>query len=255
MSVLEVSCGPDFLCIGAQKAGTTWLYKKLGAHPQVVFPGPKEVHFWDEFYARGLDWYRSLYEHVGACKAGDITPAYAILPKSKIRQIYELNSAVPIVFIMRNPLERAWSLALMNLKQLESCTFEGQSLRPDHMADDFFRWQMQLKGSRRRSDYYSCLSNWFEVFPRDQFLIMDYADLSERPRVLLEEVSNHIGVSETFWGEQEDGFFNEKVFSGGGYPLRRSLRSFAVDLYRDEIDRLSELLGKDYSGWYRAYMD
>lgn len=40
----------DFLGIGAQKAGTTWLYEKLRLHPDIAFPAGKEVHFWDQKY-------------------------------------------------------------------------------------------------------------------------------------------------------------------------------------------------------------
>ena len=44
--------GPDFICIGAQKAGTSWLYYTLKEHPDIEFPGEKEVHFWDMHYER-----------------------------------------------------------------------------------------------------------------------------------------------------------------------------------------------------------
>ena len=38
-------CGPDFLCVGAQKAGTSWLYKQLSGHPDFWMPPWKELHY------------------------------------------------------------------------------------------------------------------------------------------------------------------------------------------------------------------
>ncbi|WP_237063449.1 sulfotransferase domain-containing protein [Microbulbifer zhoushanensis] len=246
--------GPDFLCIGAQKAGTTWLYEKLSAHPKVNFPGRKEVHFWDLHYDKGTDWYSDLYAGLPGPARGDITPAYAILPRRMIRRVRGFSGELPIIFIMRNPIERAWSLALMNLRMLQETRFEGQAIQPEHLSDEFFRWQLNLKGNRARSNYSACLRNWFEFFPRDNFLLLDYQELLERPRNALDTVSRHIGVDPSAWDDFPPGFFTERVFAGEQHPLRESLLEFAANLYRDEIDQLSKLLGQDYSGWYRQFV-
>ena len=70
----------DFLGIGAQKAGTTWIYQHLSRHPQICFPAGKEIHFWDHYRNNGVDWWTSLFadDHPGR-KQGEITPAYATL--------------------------------------------------------------------------------------------------------------------------------------------------------------------------------
>ena len=47
----------DFLGIGAQKAGTTWIFENLQRHPDVQFPGGKEIHFWDAQRHRGVQWW------------------------------------------------------------------------------------------------------------------------------------------------------------------------------------------------------
>lgn len=247
--------GPDFLCIGAQKAGTTWLYEKLRTHPQVAFPGRKEVHFWDLFYDRGVDWYKQLYAQFTGKVAGDITPAYAILPRRRIQKVCEFNARIPIIFIMRNPIERAWSLALMNLRQLQKVHFEGENIHPEHLTDEFFRWQMNLKGSRARSNYYACLRNWFEFFSKEQFLLLEYETLLKDPKAVLVAVSRHIGIDPLYWENMPSESFSERIFAGEKHSVRESLRGFAVRMYREQIDKLSELLGKDYSYWYKKYLD
>src|SRR2546422_921311 len=52
---------PDFVIIGAKRSGTTSLTRYLGAHPDVFMARPKEPHFFDLHYDRGLDWYRGLF--------------------------------------------------------------------------------------------------------------------------------------------------------------------------------------------------
>ncbi|RYJ02932.1 MAG: sulfotransferase, partial [Actinomycetales bacterium] len=54
---------PTFLCIGAQKCGTTWLASAVAQHPEVGTGRKKELHFFDQraAYERGLDWYESQF--------------------------------------------------------------------------------------------------------------------------------------------------------------------------------------------------
>ena len=68
---------PDFLIIGAQKAGTTALYSYLRRHPQITGPSWKEVSFFDRHYGRGVAWYRGHFplrpdgRRVGEASPGD----------------------------------------------------------------------------------------------------------------------------------------------------------------------------------------
>jgi hypothetical protein len=70
---------PTFLCIGAQKCGTTWLATAVSQHPEVGTGRKKELHFFDqrEAYARGLDWYESQFRTGPETRAvGEFTPNY-----------------------------------------------------------------------------------------------------------------------------------------------------------------------------------
>ena len=85
----------DFLGIGAQKGGTTWLYHQLARHPQVAFPRGKEVHYWDAASAPNADEWAAMLEPPSRrsrsgrpIKTGEITPAYATLPVEKIKAIH-----------------------------------------------------------------------------------------------------------------------------------------------------------------------
>src|SRR5947209_1159841 len=110
---------PDFLIIGAQKAGTTSLYRYLAAHPDIVASTRKEVHFFDINFWRGEWWYRSLFPLRRRLQrrpplrnrpaiTGEASPYYLFHPFAPERAAQLLPDAKLIV-LLRDPVERAWS--------------------------------------------------------------------------------------------------------------------------------------------------
>lgn len=227
----------DFLGIGAQKAGTTWLFAMLSRHPQVRFPAGKEAHFWDYYLDRGLDWYRGLFEppaQPGVCQ-GDITPAYAILERDVIEQVARAFPRVRLIYIIRNPVDRAWSSALMALQRAE--------MSIDEASDQWFCDHFRSRGSSRRGDYETCIRNWVSVYGSEPLLMLRYESIAREPRALLQRVAAHIGVDEACFAMLSDEELAARVFSGTGQPLRPSLRSVLEEMYRDKVRSLSNYLG------------
>lgn len=142
------------LGVGAQKAGTTWLYRALSASPKVNFGSQKEYHIWDALYsdlfadlrlsrekqaARNKEhfgylmqtqpgYYASYFNRIlnsGAELTGDITPAYSILTEEDFRRVRKqldaIDARLSIVFLMRDPFERCWS-AIRMMKLAENIT-------------------------------------------------------------------------------------------------------------------------------------
>src|SRR5690606_11946368 len=70
---------PDFICIGAQKSGTTWLYENLKLHPDIFMPDKKELHYFNLNYHTSLAYYNSYFEKDSNRIKGEITPAYSTL--------------------------------------------------------------------------------------------------------------------------------------------------------------------------------
>jgi hypothetical protein len=132
---LSIGLRTTLFCVGAQKAGTTWLYDVLGRHPEVGFPRMKELHFWSDLYtggrwrqrflrrARRPPWLARRLEvetdadyvaYLAECAddrpvSGDLSPDYALLPSEGFRR---MEAAVPdarFLFVMRDPVERYWS--------------------------------------------------------------------------------------------------------------------------------------------------
>jgi hypothetical protein len=103
---------PDFLIVGAQKAGTTTLYSILRQHSQIYMHPKKELHFFDREskYAAGINYYASFFSDTGNAKAiGEATPAYLFLPEIPGRIAETLGKEVKIIIILRNPVARAFS--------------------------------------------------------------------------------------------------------------------------------------------------
>lgn len=232
---------PDFLGVGAQKAGTTWLHAQLARHPGVFMAEPKELHFWDQHRSRGLDWYAAHFAAAAGRKAGEITPAYAISPLETVREIHDFAPDARILYLLRDPCERAWSGACMGLRRAE--------MRLEEASDQWFLDHFRSKGSLQRGDYAACLSVWRAVYPADQILTLFFDDVKARPRALLAQVAAHLGLDPAGFEAISDETLAERVYAGDGAPIRPSLRAAAKDLYAPKLAALRALIGPLPEAW------
>jgi hypothetical protein len=232
----------DFLGIGAQKAGTTWLFHHLGRHPGVRFPAGKEVHFWDRRGERSVEWWLSLFAGAGdGLRRGEITPAYALLERDRIAEIARVCPDVRLFYSLRNPIERAWSSALMALARAELCEAEA--------SDQWFLDHFHSRGSRARGDYAACLERWWSVFGRAPLQLILFDDIRARPREVLCRLARHLDIDAGFFAALPEPELAAGVFPGPGLPLRPSLVGPLRALYCEPIDALSRLIERDLSHW------
>jgi hypothetical protein len=180
---------PDFLGIGAPKAGTTWLYQNLAAHPAIYFPRYKEQHYFDRYYDTSLLFYSCRYWRGRGQVKGDITPAYSILPVERIRFIHTIRPDARLIYILRNPIERTWSEAMHNLLR------KSNKRRADEVPRDEILATLNSDAVVTRSDYPTNLDHWLAVFPADQLYITFFERIRIEPQALLHDVFDHIGVT------------------------------------------------------------
>jgi len=229
----------QFLGIGAQKAGTTWLYQNLRRHPGLAFPGGKEMHFWDrEHGANDIDRYLATFHAPEICE-GEITPAYAILPRHVVAEVARRAPELRIFYALRNPVERAWSSALMALERAEMHWGEA--------SDAWFMDHFRSQGSLARGDYAQCLQCWLQHFPREQMLVLFYEEILSAPLEVLARVCAHIGVEPPT--QQMAQQCRQRVFAGSGHPLPAHLREALQTLYEPRIQELEALLGIEIPAW------
>lgn len=201
---------PDFLLIGAPKAGTTALHVALSAHPSLFLSAEKEPKFFltdgppprgggpgdDETYRRYV-WDRGAYEQLFAAAppgtlAGESTTLYLRDPDAH-RRIRALLPQVKLVAVLRDPVDRAHSnwthLRSAGLEPeadfLRACALEQQ--RADAGWGPFWRYV----GLGR---YGEQLTSLYRHFAREQVLVLLYRDVRERPVVTLDRICAHLGV-------------------------------------------------------------
>jgi hypothetical protein len=231
----------SFLGIGAQKAGTTWLYEQLKHHPQLAFPLRKEAHFWNRPHdAAAVANYLGRFAAVNAV-AGEITPAYGILPIETIQEIHHHAPHLRLIYLIRNPIERAWSSALMALQRAE--------MTIDEASDGWFMDHFHSAGSRQRGDYQTCLQHWCGVFPNEQLLVLRFEQIVTEPEALLNRCFQHLGVTGLEPERLREHGCRERVFAGPGYALRPNLKLGLRTLYQDQIEKLARYLDIDLSTW------
>lgn len=230
-----------FVGIGAQKAGTTWLYEMLRQHPDISFPAGKEVHFWDKHRHRGLSWYTQLFDVPDGCVHGEITPAYSALPRAVIAQVASALPDLRMILVMRNPIERAWSAARMVLHR------EGRA--PSEISDEWFVAQFRHPDSLARGDYETCIRNWRSAFPDGQLLVLTFDQLAEDPAGLVVRCLEHLGVEPSHVSTMHG--LGARVHAGADEPLRPSLQATLRALYSSRIRSLEHYLRTDFSAWMK----
>ena len=253
---------PDFLGVGAQKAGTTWLWENLRRHPEIFVPDKKELHYFDNKFDQSLRYYTRRFEEARGRIKGEITPAYGILPRERIGFIRAIMPRLRLIFLMRDPVERAWSQAVMDL-----VVRSGRAL--DEVPESELLAFLESERSVNRGLYCGMLDNWLSSFPSEQIYVGFFEDIRERPRELMSEVFAHLGVScDVDWGsfplqrvilpsvEPRGAAAQDRPIGaapgnarGAPVPCPDSVRERLGQLYAEELARLSERYGKRVAHW------
>jgi len=232
---------PHFLGIGVQKAGTSWLWKMLTFHPRLHLPGPKEQHYFDrEIETVPLEAYAARFKTDDARVAGEITPAYAVLPEARVALIRRVMPEVRLFILLRNPVDRAWSQALMNLVTQPDRRYE------DVAPAEFFA-HFDSAHATARGSYLRAIDLWEKHFSKEQFLVDFYEQISVAPRALLGRVMRHVGVEPP--GDWS-GYPVEKVFfKGMDVVMPDVYRDHLRHKFRDDIERLYDRYGEPVDAW------
>ena len=183
---------PDFMILGAMRCGTTSLYDYLVQHPRVCPALTKELHFFTEHYSRGLRWYLAQFPPVGSrgLLTGEASADYidSTLAADRILRHFPRTR---FIVLLRDPVERTISHFQMYRRLgLESGEIEATLLDAVDAADS---------GSSpgeyvQRSIYVRSLRQWFERFPRDQFLVLPSERLFTSPALAMEQVFGFLGL-------------------------------------------------------------
>jgi hypothetical protein len=195
---------PNFLILGAQKAGTTALYAYLRWHPQVTGPSFKEVSFFDRHYARGERWYRAHFPARRRAAIGEASPSYLFHPLAPERVAALLPDA-RLIALLRNPVHRAFShyqheLALGRepLSFEDALGAEDERLRGEveRLSSDpaYFSHAWWNYTYLARGRYAEQLERWYGAFPRERLLVLFTEELAQDPGGTYRSVLEFLGL-------------------------------------------------------------
>lgn len=202
---------PDFIIIGAQKAGTTSLYRYLTLHPRVVEAHVKEVHYFDLNLARGPRWYLSNFPYRSTLGhgpdrrlTGEASPYYLFHPRCAARIRDALPEAALIV-LLRDPAARALSHYNHNLRNKRETRSFAQALEEeDALLDGELRrmqadpayesYALQHYSYKARGRYAEQLERYFDAFGRERVLVLRSEDLFADPQHVFELTLAHLGL-------------------------------------------------------------
>ncbi|MBJ2153571.1 sulfotransferase [Paracoccus sp. IB05] len=261
---------PGIICIGAQKAGTSWLHENLALHPRVWVPPFKELHFFDfkfvddskkwarwhvrsnvkkllargnltadqEVHLRSLieepilngTWYKRVFGEMPAGRVGlDVTPEYSTLPAEGISFMKKYLPDPHIIYIIRDPVERAISQAKMNMKR------KGLPLH------DTESWLEAVRAPviTARGNYEGYVPLWDASGMRISY--MAFGDISARPQEFLRDVEQFCGLEV---GDYPDA--HRPVFQTGPGNIPDSVRALLEERLASQREFLAQRFGAEF---------
>jgi hypothetical protein len=252
---------PDFIIIGAQKAGTSSLFFYLSQHPQLVPSWTKEVHFFDgglnprrDNFAKGEAWYRAhfpLRKNISAeQRTFEASPIYIFNPLAPER-ISDLVPDVKMIALLRNPTDRAISQYFQEKRKNreplgidEALKQEEKRLEPvikdrDYKNDIFIRHSYKTRGL-----YKEQLERCLNYFPRQQILIINSEEFFTDPNNTLRHVFEFVGVDPGFTVKN----LTPRNVSRNKNPVASEVYDYLNSYFLPHNQALYELVGRNY-GW------
>lgn len=266
---------PHFVIIGAVKGATTWIAHQLRCHPNLWLP-KTEPHYFSSEYARGGDWYASLFDQAPPDRMlGEKSADYLAHPDAADRLFHTLPAARLIVQL-RDPVQRAYS---------DYCML----YRRGTVGSDPRKYLQGQRGIHQRfltsGLYAQHLSRFLKLFSREQLHVLLYEDIAHSAERVVTEICDHVGVPVHIAPDELDGRHNDSsapllpltlrhllrpmrpmldplrsnpifaqvrasLASPVRYPpLEGELRMMLRAYYRDDVLRLQDILQRDLGTW------
>lgn len=182
-----------FIVIGSMKSGTTSLYQHMLAHPDVAMSRMKETDYFVEGanWPLGQDWYEKQFAS-GAQITGEVSPNYT---KHDIfhgvpERIAAFAPQTKLIFLARDPVDRFIS------HYRHSLLMGHADVQPADLMES-----RNGKHMLETSRYAAQCETFLKVFPRDQLLILDFAELRDSPQETVNKVTAFLDIAPLTIGE------------------------------------------------------
>lgn len=197
---------PNFLIVGGQRCGSTWLDSALRGHPEIFLPSRKQSYFFDLNYHQGIDWYLERFAEAQSLhKAiGEVATGYCLL--HAVPRVARHLPDAKLVMSVRNPVDRAHSYYQSRAVVRGWSSFaEALAAEPEILE---------------RGRYIEQIEALLSAYPRDSLLVVNYERLSLDGHAFLRQIFGFIGVATSHRSPQVGKVVQTAAFPG----LRRTLR-------------------------------
>ena len=265
---------PDFLCVGAHKSGTTWLYQQLDSHPDFWMPPVKELHYFDQLSRvqrtsssrrrderdlrflenirilsaeqhMDLERYAQLFEPKASLLSGDISPNYSTLGNEVIRRVVGYFPNLKVIFLARDPVERVWSHLSMEVRYRQIEPFDATDI--DQVNRNLLRRGMLL-----RSYPSAIVARWKRNVHPDRFRVYFFDDLKRNPTELRFSILRFLGADP----DKPSRWVTRDYNSWAGMEkllLTDKVRSHLAQFFKKELKTCAARLGGPARDWPARY--
>ena len=244
--------------VGVQKAATSTLYMMLVKHPLIAAGPEKEMRF---FMMEDRDWEHPDYTdyvrpamRAKAEIAGDATPEYLFWPHA-LERMHRYNPDMRLMATFRDPIERAVSQWSMQRERdarfpdlAEAVDLWATPELPTEIPDGLTPFELRRQSLFTRGLYGQQLRRGHEIFPREQWLPIDFRDLQKDHEALLDRVTGHLGIR-PFKKHPKLLHRNQTPSHHSGAAPSVAQVQRLVEMYADDLAEFSKLSGIDVSGW------
>ena len=241
---------PNFLVIGAPKAGTTTLYQYLNQHPQVYMSPIKEPRFFcNDIKSIDLNNYSALFKGVTSEIAiGEASPQYLFNPIAP-EQIHHYLPNAKLIAILRDPAERAYSDYIMRHYLMRRRTKVPGSNEQEIVAEVA---KITQDGWIVNTGYYSTLlQRYFDLFEREKIRVYLFEDLKSNPDALMADIFQFIGVNKNHTID-----YSVSVYNKSGIPKNEAfynlINNFRILSNKKLLPLLPVIL---YNNFYKIYVN
>lgn len=239
----------DFIVIGAQKSGTTSLFKYLSEHPAIFMPPDHdEIAFfsYDSVFDEGWPKFAGhIFAGVPTSKQwGMVSPHYMADARAPGR-IVKAMPAVKLIAVLRNPVERAFShyhmLVRRGLEQRPFAQVIDLMLQPDQLNQARrlpYSDQNEQHGYVAWGEYGRILAHFLEFFDSSSLLILFTDELAGQPAQTWDKIARFLNIDPTFVPAN----LGRRYHRGGYGQMPPDVRHQLVEFYRPDIDNLRALV-------------
>lgn len=249
---------PDFLIVGAQKAGTTSLFDYLNKHPQTDLSIIKEVHYFDINFNKSVNWYKSYFPKKKSNYkiTGEATPYYLYHPLVPMR-VAKLLPQIKLIILLRDPINRAYSQYKMEVRKgreslnnfIDAIDNEAERLHTEkekiHSNPYYYSIEHQAHSYLDRGLYYVQVKRWLKYFNKKQILVINSESFFCDPKKELSKVYKFLGIDVVFPNELRPSNV------GGGKNIEPKVKNYLSDFFKNDQKKLNQLLKE--KGFYEYF--